>query len=127
MNPFYYLHLPTPIVDIRGSQIALCFQYNTLERTTTMLAVNFIDGRWPKVVEEPQNRIREVLEASPNLNLIRDPFFIHVVYLSSVLKWWTNALHTLNGQLIAYVNNSLPLTEIVQKKLTKKIGTTTPR
>lgn len=104
MNPFNYLHLPDQDIDIRGSSIALCFRYGTSGRSTSVLAVNFIDGRWPKTVQEPELRIREVLNDPDQNSLNNDPFFIHLVYLFSVTKWWTNALNSIHDQLIAYVS-----------------------
>lgn len=92
MNPFHYLHLPDPAVDIRRSLIALSFRYSRYGNSTCMLAVNFIDGRWPKTAQEPELRIKEVLGDSNNVGLRNDPFFIHLVYLFSATRWWTNAL-----------------------------------
>ena len=104
MNPFHYLHLPDQKVDIRGSQIALSFRYTDGDRTTRLLAVNFIDGRWPKTVQEPENRIKEILNDSGNGHTSADPFFIHLVYLTSAMRWWMNALNSIHEQLIAYVS-----------------------
>ena len=104
MNPFYYLHLPDPAVDIRGSQIALCFHYTQKGLATAMLAVNFVDGRWPKTVQEPESRIKEILKEDSHSHFSTDPFFIHLVYLNSVVKLWTNALKSIYDQLIAYVS-----------------------
>ena len=72
-----------------------------------MIAVNFIDGRWPKTVQEPETRIKEVLGDSANINLQKNPFFIQLVYLTSVVRWWTNALSSVHEQLIAYVCDGL--------------------
>lgn len=69
-----------------------------------MLAVNFIDGRWPKTAQEPELRIKEVLGDSNQLGLKSDPFFIHLVYLFSATRLWTNALNSIHDQLIAYVS-----------------------
>jgi hypothetical protein len=104
MNPFHYLHLPDQAVDIRGSLIALSFRYSKFGDSTCMLAVNFIDGRWPKTVQEPELRIKEVLGDSHEIGLKSDPFFIHLVYLFSATRWWTNALNSIHDQLIAYVS-----------------------
>ena len=104
MNPFHYLHLPDQKVDIRGSQIALSFRYTDTDRTTRLLAVNFIDGRWPKTVQEPEKRIKEILNDKENGHTSADPFFIHLVYLTSAMRWWMNALNSIHEQLIAYVS-----------------------
>ena len=104
MNPFHCLHLPNQKVDIRGSQIALSFRYADTHRATAMLAVNFIDGRWPKVVQEPEKGIKEILSDDTQGHTGADPFSIHVVYLTSIMRWWTNALNSIHEQLIAYVS-----------------------
>ena len=104
MNPFHYLHLPNQQVDIRGSQIALSFKYADGDRSTAMLAVSFIDGRWPKIVQEPEKRIKEILANDFHDQTGADPFFIHLVYLTSIMRWWINALNSIHEQLIAYVS-----------------------
>ena len=104
MNPFHYLHLPNQKVDIRGSQIALSFRYTNGGQATSMLAVNFIDGRWPKVVQEPEKRIKGILSNNAHGHIGADPFFIHLIYLTSIMRWWPNALNSIHEQLIAYVS-----------------------
>ena len=99
MNPFHYLHLPDMEVDIRGSQIAVYILHNTHTDATTAICFNFMDGRWAKIVQEPQNRISEVLKDSRTPS---DPTFVHLVYLTTVARWWNNALHSVNEQLLAY-------------------------
>ncbi|KAL8725462.1 MAG: hypothetical protein Q9181_006413 [Wetmoreana brouardii] len=99
MNPFHYLHLPNMEVDIRGSQIAIHLSHDTRKDATTVICFNFIDGRWAKIVEEPQNRISEALRDS---RTPRDPMFVHFVCLTSIARWWNHALHSVNEQLIAY-------------------------
>lgn len=103
MNPFHYLHLPDHSLDIRSSQIALNFRYDANLQTTAMLAINFIDGRWPKTAEEAQLRIKEVFDDPAHATVVDDAFFLHLIYLTSVLRWWTNALNSINMQLITYV------------------------
>jgi hypothetical protein len=102
-DPFHYLHLPDHNADIRGGQIVLCFQYNIRGRSTSAIVVNLLDGRWPTTVEEPQKRIRESFSHPSSLELTEDPFFINLVYFTSILRLWTNALNSLNMQLITYV------------------------
>jgi hypothetical protein len=62
-----------------------------------------LDGRWPKTVEEPQKRIRDMLNDTGGSEFRDDPCFIHLVYFTAVLKWWTNALESVDMQLISYV------------------------
>ena len=107
MNPFHHLHLPDQGVDIRGSVIALTFRYSKCGTSSSMVAINFIDGRWPKTVQEPESRIKEVLADNVNSNLHSNPFFIHLIYLTDATRWWTNALSSMHDQLMAYVSNKL--------------------
>lgn len=77
MNPFHYLHLAELGMDIRGSQIALYARYNTELKSSFVLAVSLLDGRWQKAVEQPQSRIEELLRTLPGGDryLLETPFF----------------------------------------------------
>ena len=99
MNPFHYLHLPNEEVDIRGSQIAVYVCHDGRNDATTVICFNFMDGRWPGIIEEPQTRISEALKR-PNVPL--DPILVHLVCFTTVIRWWNHALHSVNEQLIAY-------------------------
>lgn len=103
MDPFNYLHLENDKLDIRGSQIGVLFQYDSLKLAATTMSVSFQDGRWSRVVEEPRRRTRETLEYFGIAECEKDPFFVHLVYLTSALRWWRNALDSFNNQLIAHV------------------------
>lgn len=107
MNPAFYLHLLERKVDIRGSQIAVYFQHNRRTHSTNVIVFNLLDGRWPRIVQEPMDRIRESLQVSENLRPMDDPFFVHIVYLTSVLYWWLNVLSSFKDQLIAHVSFSI--------------------
>ena len=72
-----------------------------------MLAVNFIDGSCPKIVQEPEMRIKDILSESNQIYLRSDSFYIHLVYLTSTARWWTNTLNSIQVQLIAYVGIDL--------------------
>lgn len=102
MNPFHYLHLPAADLDIRGSQIGLFFQYNAQSRSTSVITINFQDGRWAKLVEGLQHRVKESMEHNQTVNIDGDPFFVHSIYLSSIIRWWQNSLRSFNEQLIEY-------------------------
>jgi hypothetical protein len=103
MNPLNYLHLAHPKVDVRGSQVALYFIYDKTLNLSTTMVINFQDGRWSKIIEEPMSRVLECLTDTRS-NFGQDPFFVHAVYLTSALRWWNNALQSFNDQLIAYVS-----------------------
>jgi hypothetical protein len=103
MNPLNYLHLAHPRVDVRGSQIGVYFLHNKHSKLSTTIVINFQDGRWSKVIEEPITRTTECLKDSRS-KFGQDPFFIHSIYLTTALRWWNNALQSFNDQLIAYVS-----------------------
>ena len=103
MNPLNYLHLAQPAVDVRGSQIAIYFTFDPNTRTSSTIVLNFQDGRWSKVVEEPILRVREGLEQGNRNGCGQDPFIIQAVLLTSGLRWWSNVLSSFNDQLISYV------------------------
>lgn len=105
MNPLNYLHLAHPNVDVGGSQITLYFVHNKVSQLSTTLVINFQDGRWDRIVEEPMSRIKECLTDTRS-NFRQDPFFVHSVYLATALRWWNDALQSFNDQLIAYVSIS---------------------
>ena len=104
MNPLNYLHLAQPTVDVRGSQIAIYFTFDPKIRTSSTVVLNFQDGRWSKVVEEPILRVRESLEQGNRNGCGQDPFVIQAVLLTSALRWWSNVLSSFNDQLISYVS-----------------------
>lgn len=107
MNPFYYLHLADVELDIRGSQIAIFCRYDSEGEIITAVVLNFMDGRWSKSVLEPKRRIKEGWEmwsCDSKERVEKNPFYVHLVYFTSALRWWTNALGSVNDQLIAYVS-----------------------
>jgi hypothetical protein len=103
MNPLNYLHLSHPDVDIRGSHIAIHFSFHVETKTSSTVVLNFQDGRWWKVIEEPISRIKESMTVASRSNSGHDPFHTQAVFLTSALRWWSNALNGFNDQLIAYV------------------------
>jgi hypothetical protein len=57
-------------------------------------------------VEEPRRRIQETLERVGIAGSEEDPFFVHVVFMTSALRWWRNVLDSFNNQLISHVSVS---------------------
>lgn len=118
MNPFHYLHLKEPQVDIRGSQIALYARYSPKMKSSFLLAVSLLDGRWKRMVEQPQARIDESLQTlkGRDRQLLETPFFAFVIYITTSLLWWINALHSFDDQLIAHVPTTfiIHLTDILK-------------
>jgi hypothetical protein len=107
--PFHYLHLQDGGIDIRGSQIDVFCQYDFDRHKASFLCVSLQDGRWSRLVEEPLRRVQESLQHRPRSGEIHDPFGVHVVYLTSILRWWNNTLDSFNDQLISHVRVLLPL------------------
>jgi hypothetical protein len=103
MDPFNYLHLPDAEVDIRGSCIAVHSSHDNSTGNSSFVIFNMLDGRWAKVVEEPEVRIAEAIDHATRVECALSPYFPHLVYFTSVSRWWTNAISSINEQLIAYV------------------------
>jgi hypothetical protein len=108
MNPINYLHLDAPNVDVRGSKIALHFWVDGGGRgSPKAVVVNFQDGRWKRVVEEPIFRLRDSYQDCESRRLGRDPIYLQMSVFNSALRWWNNSLSSVDDQLIAYVSLSL--------------------
>jgi hypothetical protein len=99
------LHLPDAEVDIRGSSIAIYSSYDTKSENATFMVFSLMDGRWAKVVEEPRVRIEDTIKHFTKIGQARTEQFPHLIYLSSASRWWTNALSSVNEQLISYVRS----------------------
>ncbi|KAJ5698394.1 hypothetical protein N7462_000399 [Penicillium macrosclerotiorum] len=102
MNPFHKLHLPNMNLDIRRSCVAIFTSIDPASKRVTFVAFDFMHGRWPKVALEPRQRIEEVINDRAYARYQGYGHAMHLVYLSSVIRWWTNALNSINEQLIAY-------------------------
>jgi len=103
MDPLNYLHLPDAEVDIRGSCIAVYAGHDLSTGNTTFVIFNLLDGRWAKVVEEPELRLAEAFHRAKKFERTLSPYLPHLVYFTSISRWWTNAISSVNDQLIAYV------------------------
>jgi len=103
MNPSQYLHLNDLRQDIRPSKIAIYCQHDEDSHRSTTICVDFQDGRWTELAEEPFLRTQEFLQNASSKKKKEDPFFIHLLLLTSILKWWRCMLSRFNMQLIVYV------------------------
>ncbi|RNJ61248.1 hypothetical protein D7B24_000102 [Verticillium nonalfalfae] len=104
MNPFYKLHLPDVQRDIHRSCVGIFSRVDLDSQRFTFVAFDFMHGRWPKVALEPRERIGDVLKRhaqSSDASFGRE-HCVHLVYLTSATRWWTNSLSSVNEQLIAY-------------------------
>jgi hypothetical protein len=102
-DPSEYLHLSDVSRDIRPSKIAVFSQHNEETHQTTTICVDFQDGRWSDLAEEPLLRTKEVLGNTKRAKKNESPFFFHLLLLTSVAEWWRRALIFFNAQLIACV------------------------
>jgi hypothetical protein len=104
INPIHSLHLPDHGADIRRAQIAINSQYNAKTKSGRSISVNMKNRSFPKWwKEEPQIRIKDALKH--NVPTVRnDSFSMHMVYFTSAMRLWTNALDTINLQLISWVS-----------------------
>jgi hypothetical protein len=74
------------------------------------LVFNFMDGRWSHAADEPRKRLHEIHEwrrdcATTSVKL--HPLDAQFIYFTSAMRWWTNALSSVNEQLISYVRTRL--------------------
>ena len=103
INPAQYLHLEACGVDIRPSKIVTYFHRDQRSQSTSIICLDFQDGRWYDIAEEPVSRTREVLRAASNFKGLEYPFFMHSILLTSAIRWWKTVLNCFNRQLIEYV------------------------
>ncbi|SPJ71034.1 uncharacterized protein FTOL_00762 [Fusarium torulosum] len=103
MNPFHKLHLPDLKLDIHRSCVAIFSRVDPISRQSTFFTVDFMHGHWPRIALEPKTRLQEVYKGqSDSEPAFGREFRVHLVYLSSATRWWTNVLNSVNEQLIAY-------------------------
>ncbi|KAF2264976.1 hypothetical protein CC78DRAFT_216414 [Lojkania enalia] len=100
MDPFHYIHLPDSHVDVRGSRIALFTRHDCGTGSTFVLVINFSDGRWFDIIEEPLKRIEDTINSRGSGIAHAEPAFVHLIFLSGVIRWWNNVLLSFNQQLI---------------------------
>jgi hypothetical protein len=103
LDPFNYIHLSGAKADIRGSYIGLFIRRNTRAGRTTIISFNLLDHRLRGLIEEPLCRARDATGRSSGTGLAISPRFIHLIYLSSALRWWNNVLLCFNQELVMHV------------------------
>lgn len=113
MNPAQYLHLEDTGIDIRPSKIAVYYRNDSETGATQMLCIDFQDGRWHELAEEPYNRMKNVLQQSEKARQSGNPFVINLVLLTCAHDCWTMSLDMFNKQLIAYVGDSVPSCDVI--------------
>ncbi len=101
MDPASYLHLSDINYDIRPSRIGI---YSLCDdKTTTLICVDFQDGRLDELADEPYNRIRDVVQQSLDSNTDLGPAATHAAILAISARWWTDVLAQIKGKLVYYV------------------------
>lgn len=132
MNPFHKLHLPNAKRDIYRSCVGIFVRVDMATRKVTAATFDFMHGRWPKVATEPKSRIESVMKHRNAGDVSNTKYdngaFVHLVYLSSAARWWTNALNSINEQLIEYesklqseLDNGQTTPETVMTKLNREL------
>lgn len=110
MDPLHFLHLQDVGIDIRSSHIAILSRHFPEHGGHMTLVFNFMDGRWSHAADEPRRRFHEIYERpdeSQTSSIKRYPLTAHFIYFTSAIRWWTNALSSVNEQLIAYVRTNM--------------------
>lgn len=102
MDPFNKLQLADHRIEIHRSCIGIFCRTEASSRRTVFVTFDYMHGgKGPKVALEPKERIDEVVGHNRD-NIQGLSSSIHLVYLSSAARWWTNTLHSVNMQLIAH-------------------------
>ncbi|KAK1999885.1 hypothetical protein LX36DRAFT_459217 [Colletotrichum falcatum] len=102
LDPFHYIHLSGAKADIRGSYIGLFTRHAPGEGGTTVISVSLLDHRLRDLIEEPLKRTRETVRHKAGAGLAINPHFVHLIYLSSALRWWNNVLLCFNQELVLH-------------------------
>ena len=104
MNPSLLLHLGAQSTDIRGFELFIFFQYNLSTKQTSVLCVNSYQ-RSLQPISEPQQRLQHALNhahKTGDRSLMKDPFWVHLIYLGVVLNWWKATLSYFEDELIRH-------------------------
>ncbi|KAK6341346.1 hypothetical protein TWF696_008424 [Orbilia brochopaga] len=96
----HQLNLPNFHIDIRSSRVVLCYQYHHYNKSATLVAVDFQDGRWSRLVEIPREAMANALDQLDVDD--NDPFIVNLVYLGIIIAWWRNALSSFGEQLVEH-------------------------
>lgn len=102
MDPFNKLQLADHGIEIHRSCVGIFCRTEAVSRRTLFVTFDYMHGgKGPKVALEPKERIDEVVDHNRD-NIYGLGSSIHLVYLSSAARWWTNTLHSVNMQLITH-------------------------
>lgn len=109
MDPFHYIHLSGAKADIRGSHIGLYVRRDLKAKRMSVIVVNLLDGRFKDLIEEPLVRMRATFVRKRGTGERMGSFWVHLIYMSSALRWWNNVLLCFNQQLVMHASLFLPL------------------
>lgn len=105
MDPAQYIHLEDVDTDIRPSRIAVYSRHDSHIDRVRFFCIDFQDGRWQKLAEEPYNNISRLLHKRTVPDSISDlSIDVHFETLTVVHRCWGEALESFTKQLIAYVS-----------------------
>ncbi|KAH7305322.1 hypothetical protein B0I35DRAFT_484072 [Stachybotrys elegans] len=102
MDPFHYIHLSGMEVDVRGSHIGLFTSHDNSSGATSLVVINLLDNRLHRLIEEPLKRVRSAIVRRSDSKEPMNPWFAHLIFLSSALRWWNNVLFCFNQQLVKH-------------------------
>lgn len=105
MNPYHPLHLEKQDVDIRGFFVLIYLRCGRIPSQFITLVINFQDGRWGKLIEEPIKHVRMSFESLRKNQEAPEPFTLPLVYLGHAVRLWDDVLNSCNDQLIAYASS----------------------
>ena len=100
-DPFHYIYLSHPGVDIRGAHIGLFVRYDENQGTSVFVMNLVDDGRRSKeIMQEPIKRIKKLC----SLRSPPEPLLILLIYLSTAIRWYKLVLWVFDRQLIEHVS-----------------------
>ncbi|KAK0644679.1 hypothetical protein B0T16DRAFT_199907 [Cercophora newfieldiana] len=117
MDPFHYIHLSgdqtqednsSPAAarlqshDIRSSHIGLFVKHSANTGRISVVVVNLLDARQQHLINEPLLKARKAIKQRSGSDAPMSPRFIYLIYLSSTLRWWNNALLCFNQHLVKH-------------------------
>ncbi|KAF8536658.1 hypothetical protein BDD12DRAFT_278100 [Trichophaea hybrida] len=99
-NPFHALHLGDRQIDIRGLEVGVCFQYDFTRQKTRLVYINLCSSQYKATNNHTLERIRHALEFGDLSAMGRDPFWVHLIFMGTVLSFWKDTLGHFAAELI---------------------------
>jgi hypothetical protein len=105
MNPYNYVHLKDVGEDVRGSHVAIHVRHNGPAKSTTVLAITFLDERFQFLLDIPLKRLTASVEAKDSDFKTDDGLFTILTYLDVIVEWWNDVFYCFNEQLVDEVSS----------------------